>query len=73
VLWGWRGTPFQGEEQAVLRRLRGGLDRCLGEELRGLLDPIEVAATARRIDRLLDAGVFPHPDPRRPALPWPPV
>jgi uncharacterized repeat protein (TIGR03843 family) len=73
VLWGWRGTPFGAEEQAVLRGLRGGLDRGLGDELRGLLDPIEVAATARRIDRLLDAGVFPHPDPRRPALPWPPV
>ena len=45
----------------------------LGDELRGLLDPIEVRATARRIGYLLEAGTFPHPDPRRPALPWPPV
>jgi hypothetical protein len=73
VLWGWRGTPFDAGEAAVLRSLRAGLDGTLGDELRALLDPIEVAATARRIDRLLDAGVFPQPDPRRPALPWPPV
>ena len=55
------------------RGLRLGLDGALGTELRELLDPIEVAATARRIDRLLEAGVFPQPDPRWPALPWPPV
>ena len=73
VLWGWRGTPFEAGEVAVLRGLRAGIDGTLGDELRGLLDPIEVAATARRIDRLLEAGVFPQPDPRRPALPWPPV
>jgi uncharacterized repeat protein (TIGR03843 family) len=73
VLWGWRGEPFSDEETEVLRRLRSGLEGELGNALRDLLDPIEVAATARRIDRLLEAGVFPHPDPRRPALPWPPV
>ena len=47
--------------------------RALGDELRDLLDPIEVAATIRRVDRLLAAGVFPQPDPRWPAMPWPPV
>jgi hypothetical protein len=73
VLWAWRGQPFNDEELAVLRALRLGLDGSLGTELRALLDPIEVAATVRRIDRLLEAGVFPQPDPRWPALPWPPV
>jgi uncharacterized repeat protein (TIGR03843 family) len=73
VLWAWRGQPFSDAEREVLRGLRGGLDGALGEELRDLLDPIEVRATARRIDGLLTAGVFPQPDPRRPALPWPPV
>ena len=77
VLWAWRGEPFTGEESEVLRGLRAGLESAadggLGAALRGLLDPIEVTATARRIDRLLEAGVFPQPDPRRPALPWPPV
>lgn len=73
VLWGWRGEPFTEDEAGVLRALRGGLHGSLGAVLRGLLDPIEISATSRRIDRLLEAGVFPHPDPRRPALPWPPV
>jgi hypothetical protein len=73
VLWEWRGEPFAPDETAVLRSLRAGLDAGLGTALRELLDPIEVAATARRIDGLLEAGTLPQPDPRRPALPWPPV
>ncbi|MEI7742960.1 MAG: SCO1664 family protein [Chloroflexota bacterium] len=73
VLWAWRGLAFSEEEAAVLASLRAGLDGALGAALRALLDPIEVAATGRRIDRLLEAGVFPQPDPRRPAMPWPPV
>ena len=73
VLWAWRGQPFLEAEVAVLRGLRGELDGPLGDELRRLLDRIEVAATGRRIDALLAAGAFPFPDPRRPALPWPPV
>ncbi len=73
VLWEWRGQPFLEEEAQVLRALRSGLDGAMGDDLRALLDPIEVAATARRLDRLLAAGVFPQPDPRWPAMPWPPV
>jgi hypothetical protein len=73
VLWAWRGEPFRPEELEALRRLRACLDDELGDRLRRLLAPIEVSATARRIDRLLETGVFPQPDPRRPALPWPPV
>jgi hypothetical protein len=73
VLWNWRGEPFQAEELEMLHALRAGLDEDLGATLRSLLDPIEVAATVRRLDRLLAAGVFPQPDPRWPALPWPPV
>jgi uncharacterized repeat protein (TIGR03843 family) len=73
VLWEWRGQPFDDSELGVLRALRAGLDGILGDDLRALLDPIEVSATARRIDRLLAAGVFPQPDPRWPAMPWPPV
>ncbi len=73
VLWAWRGEPFAEEEIGVLRLLRAGLDTDLGTALRALLDPIEVRATARRLDGLLASGCFPQPDPRRPALPWPPV
>lgn len=73
VLWEWRGQPFDDEEASVLRTLRAGLDGTLGDGLRALLDPIEVSATARRLDRLVASGVFPQPDPRWPAMPWPPV
>jgi uncharacterized repeat protein (TIGR03843 family) len=73
VLWAWRGMPLRDDELEVLRTLRACLDDELGDRLRPLLAPIEVATTARRIDRLIEAGVFPQPDPRRPALPWPPV
>ena len=73
VLWGWRGEPLTDEETEVLRGLRTSLDGALGVTLYELLDPIEVRATARRIDGLLAAGVLPQPDPGRPALPWPPV
>ena len=73
VLWGWRGQPMREDELEALRTLRACLDDDLGERLRGLLAPIEVSATVRRIDRLIDAGRLPQPDPRRPALPWPPV
>jgi uncharacterized repeat protein (TIGR03843 family) len=73
VLWGWRGEPLANEEIEVLRGLRTALDGALGIALHELLDPIEVRATARRIDALLAAGVLPHPEPGRPALPWPPV
>lgn len=73
VLWAWRGEAFEPEEAEVLRRLRDGLDGDLGAVLRPLLDPIEVTATRRRLDALLAAGVFPQPNPRWPAIPWPPV
>ena len=73
VLWAWRGQPFSPAETAVLRDLRASLEGELGTRLRTLLAPVEVAATIRRIDRLIASGAFPQPDPRRPALPWPPV
>lgn len=71
VLWGWMGSPLEEDELVVLRRLRGELDGSLGAALAQLLAPDEVAATARRIERLLDGGRFPVPDPGWPAVPWP--
>ncbi|MFN8631565.1 MAG: SCO1664 family protein [Chloroflexota bacterium] len=73
VLWAWRGDTFAEDEAEVLRSLRAGLDGELGATLRALLDPIEVTATVRRLDRLIKFGEFPHPDPNWPAVPWPPV
>ena len=73
VLWGWRGQPFSDDECAALQRIRTGLEGDLGRQVGALLETREVAATVRRIDRLLATNAFPYPDPRRPALPWPPV
>jgi hypothetical protein len=73
VLWEWRGQRFELEELEVLERLRDALGGVLGDALCDHLAPHEVAATIRRCERLLRTGRFPQPDPRRPALPWPPV
>jgi hypothetical protein len=72
VLWGWRGTPFDRDELDVLREVRSALDGELGRRLRLYLSPSEVAATVRRIERLLRTGTFPHPSATWPAVPWPP-
>jgi uncharacterized repeat protein (TIGR03843 family) len=72
VLWGWRGARLAVPELEVLHAIRAELDGTLGESLRGLLAPIEVAATVMRVDELLRTRRFPLPDPDRPAIPWPP-
>ncbi len=72
ILWRWRGARFNEDEVAVLQRLRVALAGGLGAELRELLAPDEVRATAGRIDALLSRGRFPLPDRNRQAIPWPP-
>lgn len=72
VLWGWRGEPLTDEEVACLQALRSSIDDDLGRRLAELLSAPEVAATARRLDRLMAEGRLPMPDPHRPAIPWPP-
>ena len=76
VLWAWRGTPFAQDEAAVMASLRLALaagSGALAAELAPLLNRIEINATRRRLDRLIETGLFPQPDPRWPAIPWPPV
>ena len=60
------------DEVAVVERAAAALEDTLGEELRELLSPPEVEATAGRAEELLRVRRFPQPDPSRPALPWPP-
>jgi hypothetical protein len=73
VLWGWRGQRLLPDERAGLSRIREALDGDLSVDLRGLLSRAEVRATIRRVDVLLDRGVFPLPSPTWPAIPWPPI
>jgi hypothetical protein len=72
VLWGWRGEVLDEDERSCLRLLRRQLDGPLGRRLAELLAPEEVAVTRSRVDRLLEHGRMPLPDPWRPAIPWPP-
>jgi hypothetical protein len=71
VLWGWMGKKLRRAELDMLRHLRRELDGPLGLALGRLLDADEVAATAVRIDDLLESGRFPRPVPDWPAVPWP--
>jgi uncharacterized repeat protein (TIGR03843 family) len=72
VLWGWRGRPFAADERAGLARLADALRGDLARDLAELLSRAEIAATRRRVDRLLESGRFPQPRPDWPAIPWPP-
>ncbi len=72
VLWGWRGRPFAADERAGLGRLADSLRGDLARDLADLLSRAEIAATRRRVDRLLESGRFPQPRPDWPAIPWPP-
>lgn len=72
VLWHWRGDRLTADELDVLRALRADLAGPLGEALAPLLTEVEIAATGERIRALIADGRFPHPDPDRPAIPWPP-
>jgi len=71
VLWGWHGWPIDDEDAAALAELRQRLDADLGERLSDLLTGAEIAATRRRLDRLVRAGIFPQPGPGWPSIPWP--
>ena len=74
VLWQWRGKSLAPAAIAALRLshelLTGG---GLGHELATWLTPAEVAATVRRIERLLTLKMHPYPPDDWPAVPWPPI
>ncbi|WP_275425765.1 SCO1664 family protein [Nocardioides solisilvae] len=72
VLWGWAGQPLDDEEREAVSRLEEALGAGLGERLRALLTEEEVAATRRRVRRLLAAGRMPLPHDGWPTIPWPP-
>jgi uncharacterized repeat protein (TIGR03843 family) len=73
VLWAWRGDDLEPDELTAVEGLAAALGGgALGVELGMLLTRAEVAATRRRARVLLSTRRFPQPDPRRPAIPWPP-
>jgi uncharacterized repeat protein (TIGR03843 family) len=74
VLWGWAGEPLTDADTERLRRLRRALaDDASRDRLLALLPEADVDALTRRVTRLLDRGIHPHPSPGWPSVPWPPL
>jgi hypothetical protein len=73
VIWEFAGLPLPADLAGDLAALRSQLnDGCaLHSQLASLLSDGELRALAHRSERLLDAGVFPDPDPDRRSYPWP--
>ena len=69
VLWGWLGEPLTAAEVEAVARVRA--DAALHAALAPLLSTREVEAFDARCAALLEAGVFPAPSGRWPAIPWP--
>jgi len=71
VLWGWAGQPLADDERDALAGLAAALDEGTLADLEELITVEEVAATRRRVARLLRSGTFAEPGPGWPSLPWP--
>lgn len=72
VLWQWAGTPFSEVEKKLLNQARDFFAADKVDLITGLIDDEEIVATIARIDRALNEGAFPLPNPDWPAVPWPP-
>lgn len=70
VLWGWSGDPVDPVLLADLDKLLRRFDGGFAEELCEHITAIEVRALQRRITRLLERPVMPHPRGDR-RIPWP--
>ena len=74
VLWQWRGKQLTPQALDTLRTLRALLaNGDLAAELGRWLTAVEIAATVRRVERLLAQKVHPYPPADWPAVPWPPI
>ena len=71
VLWQWSQEPFTDEEVKLLTKTDALLSGELGEMLTPYLTQEEIAATQKRVSRLILEGRFPEPSPDWPAIPWP--
>ncbi len=60
VLWGWLGDELNDTELDALDRVGIELGAGLGVELAQHLDPLEIAALARRCERLRSEAGSPH-------------
>jgi hypothetical protein len=73
VIWEYAGQPIPTALVEDIGRLPEQIESgALGQVLAELLEPYEIEAFRRRIDRLLRRPIFPHPGGGR-SMPWPPV
>ena len=72
VLWQWAGHSFSEDEIKTLQNLSEALRGDLASELSELITTDEIEALRKRVDVLISSGVFPHPNPDWPHIPWPP-
>jgi uncharacterized repeat protein (TIGR03843 family) len=74
VLWDFAGERIPREVHQALCGLRASLDGepALADTLDELLEKAELRALRRRLDRLIDSGLYPSPG-SGPNVPWPPV
>lgn len=72
VLWGWAGEPLPPADRDRIHRLAEALrGEELIDELGDLLTTQELGALTRRVDRLVETGRHPTPQPGWPSVPWP--
>lgn len=79
VIWDFAGEPLPEELCAGLHVFRQKFDIStekrseLETELKAFLSLAEIKAIAQRVDRLLEAGRYPAPNPYRRPYPWPQI
>jgi uncharacterized repeat protein (TIGR03843 family) len=71
VLWQWAGDSLTTNEIEILKKAVISLEGELRRQLETLLTTQEIDALAARVQRLLNEGTFPQPNPNWPAVPWP--
>jgi uncharacterized repeat protein (TIGR03843 family) len=72
VIWDFAGEPFPEELLHDLEALSGNFDAAAAK-LAAYLNPGEIEALARRLDRLLKDPFFPFPPDDRRSFPYPPL
>ncbi len=79
VIWDFAGESFPEELCASLNTFRQKFEKASGERseietvLKTHLSQTEIKAIATRVDRLLEIGRFPSPNPYRRPYPWPQI
>ncbi len=72
VLWQWAGSALAESEISRLKNLLKRISNDTTHEIYQLLTTLEIESLKDRIDSLIQSGVFPHPNPEWPHIPWPP-